>query len=268
MFAMTKHVLRRRARLLACTALCVCTAAQAGLTIRGTRFFYYELSDEAVVSFRSLNDYPVLVQAWIDDGDAEADPGSVAVPFVLSPAVARVEPHEGQSIRILGTGGDFPPDRETLFWFNLLEVPPVPEDRGTADGNYLQIAGRARMKFFYRPRDLSLPPERAHERLHFSLASAPDDGRAQILVKNDSPYHVTFNHLDVRRVDQGEAEPPLAQLTADGRQARMVAPFGDLLMPLQGKTARLPTDGSVEVVFGVINDLGGTTSGSGTLHAP
>jgi len=258
-----QHVLP--SALLAVVTLVFCTLTEAALIINGSRFVHVQDSDETTVSFVSQNNYPVLVQAWIDNGDPRANPDVTAVPFILTPAVARVEARQGQTIRVLGTGGDFPPDRETLFWLNLLEVPPAPKDKIATGDNYLQIAGHARMKFFYRPRGLTVLPEQAHEYLDFSLIPATADGRAQIRVHNGSPYHITFSRLGVRRAGD-TAAPLLAEFSRAAGRERMVAPFGELVMPLDAPTRALTVANNLEVAFSVINDLGGATSGRGVLR--
>ncbi len=56
---------------------------------------------------------------------------------------------KGQSWRLVFNGSRLPQDRESLFWFNLLDIPPEPKN-GKTD-NYLQLAIRSRIKLFYRP---------------------------------------------------------------------------------------------------------------------
>ncbi len=42
-----------------------------------------------------------------------------------------------------------PADRETLFYYNLREIPPVPEN--SEDHAVLQVAIQSRIKLFWRP---------------------------------------------------------------------------------------------------------------------
>ncbi|MFX7674935.1 fimbria/pilus periplasmic chaperone, partial [Acinetobacter baumannii] len=50
--------------------------------------------------------------------------------------------------------------QESIFWLNVLDIPPKPEGRTqqgqttTTSNNFLQLAVRSRIKFFYRPIDL------------------------------------------------------------------------------------------------------------------
>ncbi len=47
-----------------------------------------------------------------------------------------------------------PKDRESVFWFNVLEVPPKPDAATVANQSLLQLAFRTRIKLFYRPEAL------------------------------------------------------------------------------------------------------------------
>ncbi|MEK5790296.1 fimbria/pilus periplasmic chaperone, partial [Acinetobacter johnsonii] len=42
-------------------------------------------------------------------------------------------------------------DKETLWWLNLLEIPPVVANQKNEGQNVLQLAMQSRIKLFYRP---------------------------------------------------------------------------------------------------------------------
>jgi len=257
------HIMTLRALFFA--FLMLCTAAQAGLMIHGSRVIYYETEKEVSVFFRNNNAYPVLVQAWLDDGDQSAAPGVQQHPFILAPGLDRVEPGKGQTIRILGTGeGDFPRDRESVLYFNLHEIPPAPSD---FQGNYLQVAGRARLKFFYRPPNLPSPPELAHEGLRFALEPPESDGRTRIRVKNASPYHVTITGMRVHRPDQPDSAPPQVEFDINqSRQEGMVAPKDELVLTLEGRGNRVIANG-MTLTIETKNDYGAIVRGKVALGA-
>ena len=58
---------------------------------------------------------PVLVQSWIDDGDPNAAPDQVKVPFTLTPPLFRLDSKKGQTLRIIYTQEPLAKDRESLF---------------------------------------------------------------------------------------------------------------------------------------------------------
>lgn len=104
------------------------------------------------VQLQNGDNSPSLVQAWLDTGDASGSPGSVRVPFVITPPVSRIEPGTGQTLRIMYTGEPLPRDRESVFYLNVLDIPPRPEFGGkkadVGNVNYLQLAVRSRIKLF------------------------------------------------------------------------------------------------------------------------
>lgn len=55
----------------------VATVARAEVMISGTRVIYEEKQREGVVKVSNTGDMPVLLQAWIDKGDANARPEAI-----------------------------------------------------------------------------------------------------------------------------------------------------------------------------------------------
>jgi len=232
--------------------------AKAAFLISGSRVVFDGREGEISVLVRQVGSVPSLMQVWLDDdGTAEAMPEMTSVPFILSPAVARLEPGRGQSVRILRVGGDLPEDRESFFWLNVLEVPPKP---GGDIENVVQFSFQARVKFFYRPRGLRSEPDRAYQSLRFSLDSVQAaDGGVQLRVKNPSPYHVTFKSLALNSGATG------GNVLAEMKQTvvnRMVAPMSELVIPLEMVAAagRQALSGA-RIHYGVINDYGATIEG-------
>src|SRR5690606_17304236 len=125
----------------------------AGVTIDGTRIIFPSNAKSISVQLRNGVSTPALVQTWIDDGDMNEIPDADKIPFILTPPLTRVEPHKGQVIRILPTGSPgLPQDRESLFWFNMLDIPP--DDPEYSGKNILTFNVRTRIKLFYRPANL------------------------------------------------------------------------------------------------------------------
>jgi len=233
-------------------------SAHAGLVIQGSRIIYHEAGGEAVVHMQYVGDAPTLLQVWIDSGNAAA-PGEEDVPFILMPAVTRLDPGNGQTIRILRTRDGMPQDRESVFYFNTLEVPPTPTAQMEAGEAFMQFSIRGQFKLFYRPRGLPVIPEKAIEMLQFAIAEPDAEGRVQLKVRNASPYHVTFSTLAVRTPGAPEQTEALLSFGTDAPFERMIAPFGELLLPMAwGALAEgAPLPAAVEVDFAIINDAGG-----------
>lgn len=213
--------------------------SQASVVIAGTRVVYNAADSEVTLKLSNVGKSPALTQVWLDQGDPKADPSKLDLPFILTPPLARIDPDKSQTIRIAYTGEPMPKDRETLLWFNLLEVPPKPT-AAQAGPNYVQLAFRSRLKFFFRPAGLPGSADEAPGKLTWRLGS--QNGKPALIVSNPTPYHVTVIEA---RVGEGEHAPKFDA-------GDMVAPGGQMSLPLSGAPA-----GGGKVSFTTLNDYGG-----------
>ncbi|MBO9356644.1 fimbria/pilus periplasmic chaperone [Bordetella petrii] len=222
--------------------------AAAGIVVHGTRVIIDGAVGEVTVQLQNNGKQPVLMQAWIDDGDAAATPQQAKSPFVLTPPVARIEAQKGQALRIIRMNEIPERQRESLYWLNVVEIPPKPTENLAAGDNLLMFSFRTRIKVFYRPPGLAGTADRAHEQLCFSY----DAAARKLRVVNPTPYHITFRSLQLRRANGSTA----AELS--GRQDRMIAPASERAfdLPLKGAASA-----DLTVQYSVINDFGGDTSG-------
>ncbi|WP_058914461.1 molecular chaperone [Entomohabitans teleogrylli] len=232
------------------------SCSQAAVVINTTRVIYNEKAGETIVQLSNKGKGPVLLQSWIDDGDAKAQPGAANVPFNLTPPVARLDPDKGQTLRIVRTGGGVSSQQESLFWLNVLEVPPKPTRQIAAGDNLMQFSFRSRIKLFYRPTGLTMTSQQAYEKVVLALRKSGSD--YAVVVKNPSPYHITFRQLDVRQSKDSSVLGYLGK-TPD----RMVAPFSELSLVLQGVKAPIPA--GVKAFYSLVNDVGGDNKYERTL---
>ncbi|HET7929811.1 MAG TPA: fimbria/pilus periplasmic chaperone [Rhodanobacteraceae bacterium] len=236
----------------AAVALCLAApAANASVVISGTRVVFNAAQGEATVRLTNDNTQPALVEAWIDDGDINSTPDTVHTPFLITPPLFRMNAHKDQNLRILYIQGakPLPTNRESVFWLNVLEIPPKPTGPQFAGKNYLQFAIRTRIKLFYRPAKLQGDVLKAPDQLTFKTVA--EQGVA-LEVHNPTPYYITINSLSL-----GADTAPVKG--ADG----MVAPYGNLKLPLQG-VAHAPMAGT-PIVFSTINDYGAGDSHRGVI---
>jgi chaperone protein EcpD len=234
-------------------ALCaLSTAAQASVVVAGTRVVFSAKQGETTVRLTNDNDEPALVEAWVDTGNVNSSPDSANAPFLITPPLFRMDPHKDQSLRILYVQGKqmLPSDRESLFWLKVLEVPPKPSGAQYADKNYLQIALRSRLKLFYRPAGLPGDAAKAPEQLNFKIAATGKN--VAVMVHNPTPYYITITQLSL-----GAGKSPIAGASG------MVAPFGELRLPLKG-VAIMPAVGSA-ISFTTINDYGADNTHTGVI---
>lgn len=227
-------------------------ASMANVIISGTRVVFPAKDGEVTVRLTNENASPALVQAWVDAGDEHSTADSANTPFVLTPPLFRMEPNRDQSLRILaGPNMQLPADRESLFWLNVLEIPPKPASMQTTSSNTLQLAFRSRLKLFYRPANLPGDPNKAATALTWKAVK--DDQGIALEVSNPTPYHVTVTGfaLDVAGKHYVNAAPD------------MVAPMSSLRMRVKDLT-QLPAANTV-LTFDSINDFGASTSYKGTV---
>jgi P pilus assembly chaperone PapD len=211
--------------------------AFAGMTISGTRIIFPGAEREQTVRTTNKSQTPLLVQVWVDDGGKNDDINSINVPFTVTPPVYRVDPGKGQSVRLIYNGMTLPQDRESVFWFNLLEIPPVNEAAKNTD--HLELAFRTRVKIFYRPSVLKSSSAQEAEKLQWSVMS-PAKG---IKITNPTPYYFSFDSADI--VSAGIHYP----LAVD-----MIAPFASKEFVIEDKNKKPSTISTVNIRL--INDYG------------
>ncbi|AIT28295.1 gram-negative pili assembly chaperone, C-terminal domain protein [Bordetella holmesii 44057] len=220
MRATRARIWQARARGLCAAVLSIgwVASVQASLVIEGTRVVYKAGAPEVVVKMSNEGTVASLMQAWIDDGRADATPDQMNVPFFLTPPLARVEPGKGQALRIFHTDGGqaLPQDRESLFWLNVLDVPPKAD--GVEDsGGILQISVRTRLKMFFRPKGLKGSADNAASDLTFRIAPG-----GKLLISNPTPYYI-----NLREASYGPQEHPTQRYPS-----MMIAPFASATLDL------------------------------------
>ncbi|MDP4569549.1 fimbria/pilus periplasmic chaperone [Pseudomonas sp. LPH60] len=240
---------------LACVVRCVCLLAavllfsqgvRADLSIVGTRFIYPQGLAALSIRVGNLGTAPLLLQTWLDKGDASVDPSRLAVPFVLSPPLSRLDPQQSSVLSLRYSGEPLPVDRESVFWLNFLEVPSL----RPLSSNQLSLSYRLRMKLLYRPKGLPGRADEAARQLRWSLQKAE---QAALSVSNPTPYYVSL-----ARVDVGD---PRQSMTVQGIT---VEPFGSARLPLSA--APVLSGGAAEIRYQVVLDSGETLSGSVQIH--
>ncbi|EEA2717980.1 fimbria/pilus periplasmic chaperone [Salmonella enterica subsp. enterica serovar Urbana] len=122
---------------------------------------------------------PYLAQAWLEDAQEKK---ITTGPLVVTPPVQRLEPGAKSMVRVMAPGAaGLPQDRETLFYFNLREIPPKSKKE-----NVLQIALQTRIKLFYRPASIVQGPDAVwQDRL---ILHAEQGGYR---IENPTPYFIT-----------------------------------------------------------------------------
>jgi P pilus assembly chaperone PapD len=226
-------------------ALFFSTVTNASMTISGTRIIFPGKDREVSVRTNNKGTTPSLVQVWVDDGNANGDINKMKIPFVVTPAVYRVEPTKGQSVRMIYNGMVLPQDKESVYWFNLLEIPPV--SKNNANESRLELAFRTRIKVFYRPDVLKSSSSKQLSKLQWQAVMGGKKGKG-IKVTNPTSYYMSFSNAQVK---VGGA---LYRLDID-----MVAPFSSAEF---WGVKPITSEGSIsQISYRLLNDFGAGIDG-------
>ena len=166
--------------LIGCTMLF--NTANGAVSMDRTRVIFD--GDQKSVSLNISNNnkqLPYLAQGWIENTEGQ----KIQSPLVLLPPVQRLEPGKSSQVKIeaLPAINALPQDRESLFYFNLREIPPKSDKPNT-----LQIALQTRVKLFYRPK--AIVPEKNNTPWQEKLTLEKQG--EQYILKNPTPYYVTI----------------------------------------------------------------------------
>ena len=207
----------------------------AGITITGTRIIFPSNQSSITVQLNNPTDDPAIVQAWLDDGDPLLIPEAERIPFILMPPVSQVLPRKGQMIRLIGHGLEtLPQDRESMYWFNILDIPAILES--DKNQNKLNISIRSRIKLFYRPNRLVMSQDKAFNSVEFKY----NESDKKINIINSSPYYLNFDHLAfINKLNK-----------KDYLEVIVVKPYSEESISIKEGL------GTNNIEFGLINDYG------------
>lgn len=200
---MKKHLLKSLGLMVLGTAL----TAHAAVNLDRTRIVFSE-RDKAS-SLRIENEsktQPYLALSWIEDTGGRKDSRY----FMALPPIQRIEAGTSSQVRIVkqAATSQLPHDRESLFYFNLREVPPKSAAIG-GERSVMQVAMQSRIKLFWRPKAISKKPGDESEMKMEISADAKG-----LTVHNPTPYFITLAWLS----KDGKTMLP-------GFDSLMVAPF-------------------------------------------
>ena len=201
--------------------------AQAAIALDRTRAIFP--GSQKSISLNITNDstsMPYLAQGWIEDEQGK----KISGPLVVVPPLQRLEA-KGKSVLRINAMPDaalLPQDRESLFYFNVREVPPK-SDRP----NVMQLALHTKIKLFYRPK--AILPEK-YSRWDNQLLLQKVNGGYR--VENPTPYYMTVIGIT----------PAPNMAVAKGFQSVMVAPKSTAMVSSSHFTTPHVT---------TINDFGG-----------
>ncbi|WP_394852792.1 fimbria/pilus periplasmic chaperone [Serratia marcescens] len=226
-------MMRNQSVLLLSTALLggiLAPMAQAAIALDRTRVIFDGSQKSVSLNVSNQNkQLPYLAQGWIEDEQGNKIQG----PLTVLPPVQRIEPGKPSQVKIqaLPAAKTLPQDRETVYYFNLREIPPK-----SSKPNTLQIALQTRIKLFYRPAAIAIDTNAPPPQEQLTLSKQGD----KYVVNNPTPYYVTL-------VDAGSKKGAGVK----GFEPMMVPPKGSL--PLTVSAASVGNS----PVLTYVNDYGG-----------
>ncbi|BEO62837.1 fimbrial protein StfD [Serratia marcescens] len=204
--------------------------AQAAIALDRTRVVFDGAQNSVSLNVSNQNkQLPYLAQGWIEDEQGN----KLQSPLTVLPPVQRIEPGKPSQVKIqaLPAAKQLPQDRETVYYFNLREIPPK-----SGKPNTLQIALQTRIKLFYRPAAIAINKNAPPPQEQLTLTRQGD----KFLVNNPTPYYVTL-------VDAGSSK----SVSIKAFEPMMVPPKGNL--PLTASAAAVGNS----PVLTYVNDYGG-----------
>jgi chaperone protein PapD len=208
-------------------------SASAAVGLDRTRVIFDGGKDATSVNITNNNtQLPYLAQGWIEDEAGQ----KITSPLIVLPPVQRLEPGKQSQVKVqaLPAAKALPQDRETVYYFNLREIPPRSDKPNT-----LQIALQTRIKLFYRPQAIAPTQQDLSNPWQEKLTLTREGDRYR--VNNPTPYYVTL--VDARSSKEGK--------TVEGFEPVMVPPRGALVL---GPTAK--SFGNTPYLA-YVNDYGG-----------
>ena len=244
---MMKNMTRLIFATLACAWLSLLSLpTHAGVIVHGTRVIYPAARQEVMVRLENRGPRPALVQTWLDAGDRHSSPATASAPFSVSPPIFRIEPHQQQALRLRYAGESLPADRESLFWLNVLEIPPLSAD--AAQRNQIELSFRTRLRVFFRPSALPYPVDRAPAKLQWKLVAHAQGWALQ--ATNPTPYHVSLASIEL--LSDGKRLSKAANAAANDS---LLMPAGDMKQFVLPLLHHCPS-GASTVAFTSVSDFG------------
>lgn len=219
--------------LLALLGACTAQTSLAAVSLDRTRVIFTGSEKSVSLSISNQNtQLPYLAQAWIENEQSE----KITSPLVVLPPIQRLEAGANSQVKIQGLPelSQLPQDRESLFYFNLREIPPRSDKPNT-----LQIALQTRVKLFYRP--AAIAPKAGINEGPWQEKLTLTRQNERYLLNNPTPYYITVI----------DATPDLKTTSATNFKPLMIEPRGQLDLGISSKVL------GDKPVLTYVNDYGG-----------
>ncbi|RKS85119.1 P pilus assembly chaperone PapD [Orbus hercynius] len=206
-------------------------SALSAISLDRTRVVFDGSQKSVSINIANKNkQLPYLAQGWIENSEGK----KITSPFVVLPPIQRIEPDKASQVRIeaLPEVKNLPQDRESIFYFNLREIPPKSDKP-----NVLQLALQSKIKMFYRPAAIV---EQGNDTIPAQKLVMIKQGDS-VMLKNPTPFYITITN----------GASSKSALNKVNMNAAMIAPFAETKLDIKASAL-----GSKPVLT-YINDYGG-----------
>lgn len=212
----------------------IATHAYSAISMDRTRIIFDGNNNSVSLTVSNKNpQLPYLAQGWLQDANGK----KLTAYFTILPPIQRINAGQTSQLRIesLPDIGKLPQDRESLFFFNLREIPPA-----SKKSNVLQIALQTRVKLFYRPASLVMDSTEMRNSpwQNKLILIKKSDG---IYAKNPTPYFIILNGIK-----KNQSAEKLANFTITD-----VEPFAEKKLSISAEQL------GTTPIINYINDYGG-----------
>lgn len=189
-----KFSLKMSASILGVACFCQ-SVSHAAVVMAGTRVIFPANQVEKTLQLQNKDDNPNIVQVWLDRGNQASSPDTADAPFIANPQIFKIEPNEGQMVRLnfIGDKSELPTDRESVFYLNFSEIPGA---KGSSENqSKLMILFKNRLKVFYRPDRLPYLPQDAYQHIHYQFGGTST--QPTVTIFNDSAYFASISEANL-----------------------------------------------------------------------
>lgn len=229
--------------------------ALAGIVSEKKRLIFIEGDNKKTLMIANSNDYPILMQTWIDNGDISNTPSLTVSPFIVTPPMSNLIKGEIKALRIMqNKHQNLPSDRESAFWLNLYEVPPVSNEYKMIDN--VTVAMNTQIKLFYRPKNLANKPDEKVLASQLTCNGKTNNKTITINCYNPTAYFVSLSNISLTLNNQ--------QYQNEIQLDMMVPPFSSNSYNIVTDLSKIPNQAKVQ--YSLINDNGDVQGLDSTLN--
>lgn len=225
-------------------------SVDASVVMTNTRVIYPSDAKERTVQLTNNDTFPNVVQIWTDINNPESTPDNADGPFVTLPAIFKMEPKRGQLVRLIYSGDELPNDRESIFYLNFLQIPPVSKDN--LGENQMLVMLKHRVKVFYRPTELTTHSAEIHKHMYFDVEYA--DNGIFVDIDNRSAFFASFVDMKITAGNQ-ELKIPINMVEPKSKQT------------VEVKNQQFVLKYPIKVEFTLVNDYGGAVKNEYMIEA-